>query len=140
MQEPTEVIGSTDTFAGPALTFVQPVFDVGLPGVDGLPGFAAHVVDVGAELPGPAQVDRHAHGQLLQTFSFLRQPDGLRVFLTGENRRKKVSRRRSVGRGTPLGPASSHLSEPSHRLARDDLVAVQAGDEAQGLVLVLSSF
>lgn len=57
------------------------MLDVGLPGVDGLPRFAAHVVDVGAKLPGPAQVDRHAHGQLLQTFSFLRQPDGLRVFL-----------------------------------------------------------
>lgn len=67
--------------AGEPLTFVQPVFDVGLSGVDGLPGLAAHVVDVGAELPGPTQVDCHAHGQLLQTSSFLRQPDGLRVFL-----------------------------------------------------------
>lgn len=75
-------MGSTAAGAGPTLTFVQPVLDVGLPGVDGLPRFAAHVVDVGAQLPGPAQVDRHAHGQLLQTFSFLRQPDGLRVFLS----------------------------------------------------------
>lgn len=116
------------------------MFDVGLPGVDGLPGLAAHVVDVGAELPGPAQVDRHAHGQLLQTLSFLRQPDGLRVFLR-ENRRNKVSRRKvREAQDAPLGPASPHLSEPSHRLAGDDLIAVQAGDEAQGLVLVLSSF
>lgn len=111
------------------------MFDVGLPGVDGLPRLAAHVVDVGAELPGPAQVDHHVRGQLLQTFPFLRQPDGLRVFLKGNQ--EEQSQRKS---GAPPGPASSHLSEPSHRLARDDLVAVQAGDEAQGLVLALSSF
>lgn len=35
------------------LTFFQPVFDIRLPGVDGLAGLAAHVVDVGAEVPGP---------------------------------------------------------------------------------------
>lgn len=115
------------------------MFDIGLPGVDGFPGLAAHVVDVGAELPGAAQVDRHAHGQLLQAFSLLRQPDGLRVFLR-KHRMDKVSRREFARRRAPLRPASPHLSEPSHGLARDDLVAVQAGDEAQGLVLVLSSF
>lgn len=88
-------MGSTDAGAGPPLTFVQPVLDVGLPGVDGLPRFAAHVVDVGAKLPGPAQVDRHTHGQLLQTFSFLRQPNGLRVFLR-EHRGNKVSRKKKA--------------------------------------------
>lgn len=34
----------------------------------------------------------------------------------------------------------SYLSETSHGLAGDDLIAVEARDEAQGLVLVLSSF
>lgn len=68
------------------LTFVQPVFHVHLPGVDGLAGLAAHVVDVAAELPGPAQVDRGAHGQLLQAPALLRQSDGLRVFLRGTRR------------------------------------------------------
>lgn len=33
-----------------------------------------------------------------------------------------------------------YLSEPGHRLAGDDLISAQTGDEAQGLVLVLSAF
>lgn len=87
--------------AGEPLTFVQPVFDVGLSGVDGLPGLAAHVVDVGAELPGPTQVDCHAHGQLLQTSSFLRQPDGLRVFL---RKTRKQAKQQEVFTVCHLGP------------------------------------
>lgn len=58
------------------------MFDIGLPGVDGLPGLAAHVVDVGAELPGPTQIDRRAHRQLLQSSPLLCQADGLRIFLS----------------------------------------------------------
>lgn len=36
--------------------------------------------------------------------------------------------------------AASYLSEASHGLAGDDLIAVEARDEAQRLVLVLPSF
>lgn len=36
--------------------------------------------------------------------------------------------------------AMSYLSEASHGLTGDDLIAVEARDEAQGLVLVLPSF
>lgn len=65
------------------------MFDVRLPGVDGLVGLAAHVVDVGAELRGPAEVDRHAHRQLLQSPPLLRQTDGVRIFLRRHTRTKK---------------------------------------------------
>lgn len=92
-------------------SFVQPVFDISLPGVNGLLSLAAHVVDVRAELPGPGQIDRHAHRQLLQTSAFLCQANGLRIF----------------------------LSEAGHGLTGDDLIATETGDKAQGLVLVLSS-
>lgn len=34
----------------------------------------------------------------------------------------------------------SYLSETGHGLAGDDLIAAEAGDETQGLVLVLPSF
>lgn len=34
----------------------------------------------------------------------------------------------------------SYLSETGHRLTGDDLIAVEARDEAQSLVLVLPSF
>lgn len=34
----------------------------------------------------------------------------------------------------------SYLPETGHGLAGDDLIAVEAGNEAQGLVLVLPSF
>lgn len=63
------------------LTFIEPVFDVCLSGVDGLVGLAAHVVDVGAELRGPAEVDRYAHRQLLESPPLLCQTDGVRIFL-----------------------------------------------------------
>lgn len=33
-----------------------------------------------------------------------------------------------------------YLSESGHRLAGDDLISAQTGDEAQGLVLVLPAF
>lgn len=33
-----------------------------------------------------------------------------------------------------------YLPESGHRLAGDDLISAQTGDEAQGLVLVLSAF
>lgn len=36
--------------------------------------------------------------------------------------------------------AMSYLSETGHGLAGDDLIAAEAGDETQGLVLVLPSF
>lgn len=39
-----------------------------------------------------------------------------------------------------LGSATSYLSETGHWLAGDDLIAAEARDEAQGLVLVLPSF
>lgn len=66
---------------GPIHTFVQPVFDISFSGVDGLVSLAAHVVDVGAELPGPTQIDRSTHCQLLQSSPLLRQANGLRIFL-----------------------------------------------------------
>lgn len=67
------------------------MFDIGLPGVDGLSGLAAHVVDVGAELRGPAQIDRRAHRQLLQPSPLLRQANGLRIFLSGQHKRPVFS-------------------------------------------------
>lgn len=71
------------------LTSLQPMFDVPLPGVDSLPGLAAHVVDVAAELPRLAQVHRHVHGQLVQAPPLLRRANGLRVFLV-DRRTKSV--------------------------------------------------
>lgn len=41
------------------------MLDVDLAGVDGLLSLGTHVVDVGAELPRPAQVNRYVHGQLV---------------------------------------------------------------------------
>lgn len=89
---------------------LQPMFDVPLPGVDSLPGLAAHVVDVAAELPSLAQVHCHVHGQLVQAPPLLRRANGLRVF----------------------------LSESGHGLAGDELIVVEVRDEAQGLVLALA--
>lgn len=77
------------------LTSLQPMLDVPLPGVDGLPGLAAHVVDVAAELPRPAQVQRHVHGQLVEAPPFLRHADGARVFLM-DSRTKSVMSPRSL--------------------------------------------
>lgn len=37
-------------------------------------------------------------------------------------------------------PLAAYLSESGHGLAGDDLIVVKAGNEAQGLVLVLPSF
>lgn len=68
------------------------MFDVCLPGVDGLVGLAAHVVDVGAELRGSTEVDRYAHRQLLQSPPLLRQTDGVGIFLrTAQHAKKKLA-------------------------------------------------
>lgn len=118
------------------------MFDIGLPGVDGLPGLAAHVVDVGAELPGPTQIDRRAHRQLLQSSPLLCQADGLRIFLSRrhENDQRWQHLLLIIQPTDAALSAVSYLSEAGHGLAGDDLIAAEAGDEAQGLVLVLPSF
>lgn len=118
------------------------MFDIGLPGVDGLPGLAAHVVDVGAELPGPTQIDRRAHRQLLQSSPLLCQADGLRIFLSRrhENDQRWQPLLLIIEPTDAALSAVSYLSEAGHGLAGDDLIAAEAGDEAQGLVLVLPSF
>lgn len=118
------------------------MFDIGLPGVDGLPGLAAHVVDVGAELPGPTQIDRRAHRQLLQSSPLLCQADGLRIFLSRrhENDQRWQPLLLIIQPTDAALSAVSYLSEAGHGLAGDDLIAAEAGDEAQGLVLVLPSF
>lgn len=68
------------------VTFLQPGFDVCLPGVNGLVCFTTHVADVGAELPGPGEIDPRCHRQLLKSSPLLSQSNGLWVFLRGQHK------------------------------------------------------
>lgn len=57
------------------------MFDVSLTRVHCLPGDAADVMDVGAQLPRSCQVDRYVHAQHLRASLFFRYADGLGIFL-----------------------------------------------------------
>lgn len=63
------------------LASVQPVSDISLACVHGLAGDAAHVVDVGAQLPRPCQIDCYVHAQHLRVSPLFRYTDGLGIFL-----------------------------------------------------------
>lgn len=63
------------------LASVQPVSDISLTRVHGLPGHAAHVMDVGTQLPRSCQIDRYVHAQHLRVSLLFCCADGLGIFL-----------------------------------------------------------
>lgn len=63
------------------LASVQPVSDISLTRVHGLAGDAAHVVDVGAQLPRPCQINCYVHAEHLRVSLLFRCADGLGIFL-----------------------------------------------------------